>query len=78
MLNLDADRTASFFAAFFDLPVAAQQAYLTGRTDLTGTMHTMQKLFLAAPPDIRRTMAASVVSSRNYSQDRKVSTIMGS
>ncbi|WP_054812993.1 lycopene cyclase family protein [Nocardia arizonensis] len=50
-----------FFETFFDLPSAAQRAYLGGRDDLSGTLVAMNKLFAALPPRLRRTLALATV-----------------
>lgn len=57
LLQLDPTRTAEFFDAFFALPVERQHAYLSGRTDVSGTARTMWELFRTVPPPIRRTLA---------------------
>ncbi|GAB2648704.1 lycopene cyclase family protein [Prescottella soli] len=61
LLRLDPARTEEFFDAFFALPVERQRAYLSGRADATGTMHTMWALFRTVPPPIRRTLARAGV-----------------
>ncbi|WP_308165335.1 lycopene cyclase family protein [Nocardia noduli] len=43
-----------FFDAFFTLPPARQRAYLSGRSDLAGTLAAMGSLFAAVPSHLRR------------------------
>jgi lycopene beta-cyclase len=57
VLALPPERTAEFFELFFALPPHHQHAYLSGRTDLTGTAAAMAALFRAAPWRLRRVMA---------------------
>ncbi len=57
LLDLDPSATAGFFDAFFALPVTRQRAYLSGRTDVTGTVAAMWTLFRTATPATRRTLA---------------------
>ncbi|WP_084145328.1 lycopene cyclase family protein [Amycolatopsis jejuensis] len=55
-------QSAQFFDLFFGLPIAAQRAFTSGRTDLAGTAATMANLFRAAPADLRR----KLVTARNF------------
>ncbi|MEV6899106.1 lycopene cyclase family protein [Amycolatopsis sp. NPDC051372] len=48
---------AEFFDLFFALPTPVQQAYTSGREDLTGTVAAMTRLFRAAPPRLRARLA---------------------
>ncbi|MEU7764728.1 lycopene cyclase family protein [Nocardia sp. NPDC049190] len=50
-----------FFDTFFTLPPAAQCAYLSGRTDLNGTVAAMRALFAALPWRLRRHFAAATL-----------------
>ncbi|MEU7146321.1 lycopene cyclase family protein [Nocardia sp. NPDC046473] len=65
-----------FFDAFFTMPPAAQRAYLSGRTDLTGTVTAMRTLFGALPPQLRRRVAAATLGMRIRSRIRIPSAIM--
>lgn len=56
LLGLDTRQTAEFFATFFELPLSLQRAYLSGRTDVRGTVKAMRSLYAAAPPDIRHAL----------------------
>ncbi|MFD6163376.1 lycopene cyclase family protein [Nocardia sp. NPDC060256] len=65
-----------FFDAFFTMPPAAQHAYLSGRTDLTGTVTAMRTLFGALPPQLRRRVAAATLGMPIRSRIRIPSAIM--
>ncbi|MFQ6395913.1 lycopene cyclase family protein [Nocardia sp. KC 131] len=65
-----------FFDAFFTMPPAAQQAYLSGRTDLGGTVEAMRRLFTALPTRLRRRIAAATVGIPLRSHIRMGSFIM--
>ncbi|AZG44331.1 lycopene cyclase family protein [Gordonia insulae] len=64
LLALDADQTRGFFATFARLPVARQRAYLSGRTDLPGSVAAMLTLFARADHRTRRTLARAVLTGR--------------
>ncbi|WP_262365355.1 lycopene cyclase family protein [Gordonia sp. OPL2] len=64
LLALDADQTREFFAAFARLPVARQRAYLSGRTDLSGSVAAMLTLFGRADHRTRRALARAVLTGR--------------
>lgn len=53
LLGLRPTEVPEFFAAFFDLPIARQRAYLSGRTDVVGTLDGMRRVFGAAPSGVR-------------------------
>lgn len=53
-----------FFEAFFDLPAERQRAYLSGRTDLAGTVAAMGGLFRKLPPRSRARIAATTLGIR--------------
>lgn len=57
LLALDHSDTADFFAAFFALPPGQQRAYLSDRTDVSGTTHAMWSVLRNAPPRLRATIA---------------------
>ncbi|NLE82582.1 MAG: lycopene cyclase family protein [Rhodococcus sp.] len=61
LLDLPAHRTAEFFDAFFDLPVAEQQSFLSARADLTGTAHAMWGVFRRVRPGVRWTLAKAAL-----------------
>jgi lycopene beta-cyclase len=63
LLGMDSQQTAQFFGTFFDLPMTLQRAYLSGRTDVAGTVATMRHLYAASPPDVRRRLMLAPVSS---------------
>ncbi|MFI6998636.1 lycopene cyclase family protein [Nocardia sp. NPDC050175] len=65
-----------FFDAFFTMPPAAQRAYLSARTDLTGTVAAMRTLFGALPPQLRRRVAVATLGMRIRSRIRIPSAIM--
>ncbi|WP_245721046.1 lycopene cyclase family protein [Nocardia pseudovaccinii] len=50
-----------FFDAFFTLPPELQRAYLSGRTDLGGTVAAMRTLFTALPAPLRRRVATATL-----------------
>ncbi|GAB2632771.1 lycopene cyclase family protein [Nocardia goodfellowii] len=64
LLALPPNDIPLFFDAFFTLPPRAQRAYLSGRTDLSGTAAAMARLFAAVPMRTRRTLAAAVLPRR--------------
>ncbi|GAB3205931.1 lycopene cyclase family protein [Nocardia tengchongensis] len=61
LLALPPTELPLFFDTFFQLPIAAQSAYLSGRDDLRGTAAAMSALFAALPWRVRRKLAAAVV-----------------
>ncbi|MFI6166877.1 lycopene cyclase family protein [Nocardia sp. NPDC051052] len=65
-----------FFDAFFAMPTSAQRAYLSGRTDLTGTVTAMRTLFGALPPQLRRRVAAATLGMGIRSRIRMPSAMM--
>ncbi len=54
LLAMPPHEVPEFFDAFFTLPTARQRAYLSGRSDLSGTLAAMGSLFTAVPPRLRR------------------------
>lgn len=60
-LGLDPALVPQFFASFFDLPVAAQKAYLSGRSDALGTALAMTRMFPTLPTSARLAIARSVI-----------------
>ncbi len=66
-----------FFDAFFALPPELQHAYLSGRTDLRGTVDAMRTLFAGLPPRLRRRIAAATLRIPLRSQLRMASAIIG-
>ncbi|MFD3744263.1 lycopene cyclase family protein [Nocardia sp. NPDC058633] len=65
LLALPPREVPVFFEAFFGLPAALQLSYLSGRDDLRGTLAAMRALFADLPPNLRRTVVASVVGDRD-------------
>ncbi|GAA5077737.1 lycopene cyclase family protein [Nocardia iowensis] len=65
-----------FFDAFFALPADSQRAYLSGRTDLSGTVTAMRRLFTTLPPPLRRRVAAATLWIPIRSRIRMPSAIM--
>ena len=76
LLGLAPQQVAPFFSAFFDLPVTAQRAYLSSRTDLGGVASTMAKLFAEMPPDVRRVAFTRTIAPGVRSHRRTSSTKM--
>lgn len=50
-----------FFDAFFTLPPRLQRSYLSGRTDLGGTITAMRALFATLPAPLRRRVATATL-----------------
>ncbi|MEV5832439.1 lycopene cyclase family protein [Nocardia sp. NPDC052112] len=50
-----------FFDTFFTLPPHLQRAYLSGRTDLGGTVAAMRTLFATLPAPLRRRVATATL-----------------
>ncbi|MGW0020136.1 lycopene cyclase family protein [Rhodococcus sp. NPDC003382] len=61
LLGLGGENAAEFFAAFFELPVDRQRAYLSGRDDPAGVAAAMWSLFGSVPPALRRTILRSMI-----------------
>ncbi|MGO4617567.1 lycopene cyclase family protein [Nocardia sp. 2YAB30] len=61
LLALPPEDIPLFFDSFFTLSPAAQRAYLSGRTDLNGTVAAMRSLFTALPWRLRRRVAAATL-----------------
>ena len=59
LLELAPEQVVPFFAAFLDLPIARQRAYLSGRHDLVGVLTAMVTLARSLPPDLLRVLARS-------------------
>ncbi|WP_324190641.1 lycopene cyclase family protein [Nocardia beijingensis] len=66
-----------FFDTFFGLSPDAQRAYLSGRTDLAGTVAAMSALFAALPGPLRRRVAAATLGVAVPSRGRRASAMMG-
>lgn len=62
LLALPPTEIPVFFDAFFDLSIPDQRAYLSGRTDLTGTLTAMTHLFTALPTPSRTRLAAATLA----------------
>ncbi|MDJ0394920.1 lycopene cyclase family protein [Rhodococcus sp. G-MC3] len=62
-LALDPALVPQFFASFFDLPVALQASYLSGRSDAAGTVHAMIRMFPTLPTATRLAIARTVLNS---------------
>ncbi|MGQ4598550.1 lycopene cyclase family protein [Nocardia sp. R6R-6] len=65
-----------FFDMFFELPAAAQHAYLSGRTDLTGTVDAMRTLFSVLPWRLRRRVGPATLGIPVPSRGRRGSAMM--
>ncbi|MEV6137610.1 lycopene cyclase family protein [Nocardia sp. NPDC051990] len=65
-----------FFDAFFTLPPRLQRAYLSGRTDLGGTVAAMRTLFAALPARLRRRVATATLGIPIRSPIRNGSSMM--
>jgi lycopene beta-cyclase len=61
MLALPPADIPVFFDAFFTLSPTVQRAYLSGRTDLGGTLGAMCTLFAGLPHGLRRRIAAATL-----------------
>ncbi|WP_063053149.1 lycopene cyclase family protein [Nocardia arthritidis] len=64
LLALPPEDLPLFFDTFFTLPPVAQRAYLSGRTDLAGTVTAMSSLFAALPGRLRRRVAVATLGFR--------------
>lgn len=64
LLALPPADVPQFFEAFFELPAERQRAYLSGRSDLTGTVAAMGGLFRRLPPRLRARIAATTLGIR--------------
>ncbi|MET7768883.1 lycopene cyclase family protein [Nocardia sp. NPDC005366] len=62
LLAMPPEDVPEFFDTFFTLPTALQRAYLSGRTDLPGTVAAMNALFAALPAHLRRMLVRATVS----------------
>lgn len=65
-----------FFDAFFAMSADSQRAYLSGRTDLGGTVTAMRRLFTSLPPPLRRRVAGATLGVPIRSRIRMASAIM--
>ncbi|MCK0093162.1 lycopene cyclase family protein [Rhodococcus sp. HNM0563] len=61
LLGLHPAEVPEFFAAFFDLPPDRQRAYLSGRTDVLGTLDGMRRLFAAVPWGVRGSIMRAIL-----------------
>ncbi|MEV6426823.1 lycopene cyclase family protein [Nocardia sp. NPDC051463] len=77
LLALSPDEIPVFFDVFFSLPPELQRAYLSGRTDLGGTLGAMRTLFAGLPPRLRHRIAAATLRIPVRSRIRIHSAIMG-
>ncbi|WP_051133056.1 lycopene cyclase family protein [Nocardia paucivorans] len=62
LLALPPSEIPVFFDGFFDLPLPAQRAYLSGRTELTGTLTAMTRLFTALPAPTRTRLVTATLA----------------
>lgn len=76
LLALPAHDIPRFFDTFFELDIALQRAYLSGRGDLAGTAAAMNGLFFTLPGRIRARLAVATVFPRAASQPPTGSVIM--
>ncbi|MFI6361854.1 lycopene cyclase family protein [Nocardia sp. NPDC050630] len=76
LLALPPDDLPVFFDAFFTLPPRMQRAYLSGRTDLGGTVAAMRTLFVALPAPLRRRVATATLGIPIRSPIRMGSSMM--
>ncbi|WP_431955513.1 lycopene cyclase family protein [Nocardia lijiangensis] len=76
LLALPPAEIPGFFDAFFALPAPLQRAYLSGRTDLGGTVAAMRALFAALPTRSRVRIAAATSGIPVRSRTRNGSAIM--
>ncbi|MEV0033311.1 lycopene cyclase family protein [Nocardia sp. NPDC050793] len=76
LLALPPAEVPGFFDAFFALPAPLQRAYLSGRTDLGGTVAAMRALFAALPARSRVRIAAATSGIPVRSRGQGGSAIM--
>ncbi|MEU1981648.1 lycopene cyclase family protein [Nocardia sp. NPDC019395] len=76
LLALPPDELPRFFDTFFDLDVDLQRAYISGHSDLTGTVTAMTRLFAALPGRTRARLAAATLHFPALSHTRSGSVIM--
>lgn len=76
LLALPASDMPRFFDTFFELDIARQRAYLSGRDDLAGTAAAMNALFLALPGRLRAHLAVATLLPRAASRPRTGSVMM--
>ncbi|GAB2673834.1 lycopene cyclase family protein [Gordonia jinhuaensis] len=69
LLALDPTETVDFFDTFLALPVAAQRAYLTGRTDVRGVTAAMGRVFAASDTTTRLTLARESTRPRPWADE---------
>jgi lycopene beta-cyclase len=65
LLAMAPEQVAPFFGAFFALPPRLQRAYLSGRTDLPGTVSAMLAVYARAPMPVRRSMTRAALGRHN-------------
>lgn len=64
-LGLEPELVPEFFASFFELPVALQRSYLSGRSDAIGTAQAMTRMFPTLPTAARLAIARTLVGRGN-------------
>ncbi|QTI67086.1 lycopene cyclase family protein [Gordonia polyisoprenivorans] len=64
LLGLDPVQTVRFFDAFLALPLESQRSYLSERTDLTGTLAAMRRVFAALDQPTRTTLVRRTMRGR--------------
>ncbi|WP_446222886.1 lycopene cyclase family protein [Nocardia sp. IBHARD005] len=63
LLALPPREVPVFFEVFFGLPAPLQLSYLSGHSDLGGTLAAMRALFADLPPNLRRAVVTSVIGA---------------
>ncbi|WP_280507789.1 lycopene cyclase family protein [Nocardia flavorosea] len=76
LLALPPSELPGFFDAFFELDIGLQCAYLSGHTDLAGTVSAMNRLFAAVPAGTRVRLAAATLHLPALSHAGSGSVIM--
>ena len=64
LLAMPSADVATFFAAFFALPVPAQRAFLSRRDDPRAVAAAMARVFVAVPSQLRRRLVTSALGPR--------------
>ncbi|MGL4304729.1 MAG: lycopene cyclase family protein [Mycobacteriaceae bacterium] len=72
LLNLDSEQTVDFFEAFFDIPSELQQAYLSERANVSGTLEAMHQVWNRLPKPLKAkviTSSAAIMPSLECYRD---------
>ncbi|NEW35106.1 lycopene cyclase [Nocardia cyriacigeorgica] len=77
LLRLAPEDLPAFFDAFFELPDHLQHAYLSGRSDASGTAAAMRALFLRLPGRLRWQITTATLRLPVDERARRDSSMMG-